>query len=93
MSIFRSAIAGSDGAVDAGYLGLFVVMLLVLGTIPSAIIMVAVRMWLTPADPIDLTGLAAIVGAAGAAFGTAAAGVGLFRAGDKKTERSQPPVV
>jgi hypothetical protein len=82
-SIFRSAVTGTDGTIDPGYLGLFVVMLMVLGTIPGAMFLAAVRMYLDPAHPLDLTGIAAVIAAAGASFGTAAGGVGLFRMGDK----------
>lgn len=82
-SIFRSAITDENGDVDAGYLGLYVVMLLVLGTIPSTILLAVVRMMIAKDNPLDLVGIAAVIGAAGAAFGTAAAGVGIFRVGDK----------
>lgn len=83
MSIFRSAVVGEDGSIDPGYLGLYVVMLLCLGTIPSAVILVTVRLFLTTTHDLDLTGLAAVIAAAGACFGTAATGVGIFRWGDK----------
>lgn len=79
----RSAVIGDDGTVDPGYLGLFAVVLLVLGTIPCAILLVSVRMFLVADHALDLVGLAAVIGASGAAFGTAAGGVGLFRLGDK----------
>lgn len=83
MSIFRSAIQGDDGQVDAGYLGLYAVMVLMLGAIPSAIVLVAIRLVVVAEHPLDLLGLAAVIAAAATGFGTAAAGVGLFRAGDK----------
>lgn len=82
-SVFRSAITGDDGEVDAGYLGLYVVTAIVLGAIPSAILLAAVRMFLTPDHALDLVGIAAVIGAAGTCYGVAAGGVGLFRMGDK----------
>ena len=81
--IFRSAITGSDGSVDPGYLGLYMVMLVVLGAIPSALLLVTIRMFLVADHPLDLTGIAAIIGAAGVTFGSAAVGVGVFRRGDQ----------
>jgi hypothetical protein len=88
--IFRSAITGTDGLVDAGYLGLFAVMLMVLGMIPFALALTAIHMFISPDHALDLVGVAAIIASAGAAFGTAAAGVGMFRMGDK-THASPPP--
>lgn len=82
-SIFRSAITDENGDVDAGYLGLYVVIVIILGSIPAAIALSATRMFILPDHPLDLVGIGAVIAGAGAAFGTAAAGVGLFRAGDK----------
>lgn len=81
--IFQSSIRGPDGEVDSGYLGLAVVTALVLGAIPSAVILVTARMIWVEGHPLDLVGLAAVIGACGGCYGAAAAGVGLFRAGDK----------
>jgi hypothetical protein len=81
--IFRSAITGSDNTVDPGYLGLYVVMCVVLGAIPVALLLVAVRMFIAADHPLDLLGLAAIISAAGVTFGSAAVGVGVFRRGDQ----------
>jgi hypothetical protein len=83
MSVFRSAITGSDGTVDPGYLGLYIVMLVCLGTIPATLTLVAVRLLMLPDHPLDLTGIAAIIAAAGGCFGAAATGVGIFRWGDR----------
>jgi hypothetical protein len=82
-SIFRSAITDEHGDVDAGYLGLYVVIVIILGSIPAAIVLATIRMFILPDHPLDLVGIGAVIAGAGAAFGTAAAGVGLFRAGDK----------
>jgi hypothetical protein len=83
MSVFRSAVTGEDGSVDPGYLGLYVVMLIVLGAIPSAIVLTGIAMFYSPGHKLDLVGLGAVIAAATAGFGTAAGGVGLFRMGDK----------
>jgi len=82
-SVFRSAIVGADGEVDPGYLGLYIVTALVLGTIPASLLLVAIQMIILPHHPLDLIGVAAVIGAAGGCFGAAAAGVGIFRAGDR----------
>jgi hypothetical protein len=83
MSVFRSAVTGEDGSIDPGYLGLYVVMLIVLGAIPSAIVLTGIAMFYSPGHKLDLVGLGAVIAAATAGFGTAAGGVGLFRMGDK----------
>lgn len=83
MSIFRSAIQGPEGGVDAGYLGLYMVGAVVLGAIPATLALATIRMVIVPDHPLDLVGIAALIGAAGTCFGVAAGGVGLFRAGDK----------
>jgi len=91
VSVFRSAIEGKDGAVDAGYLGLYLVGVLILGAIPFTFALVAVRMFLVAGYPLDLAGVAAVIGAAGVCFGAAATGVGVFRVGDK--ERVSAPSI
>lgn len=82
---FHSAVRGPDGSVDPGYLGLYMVMVVCLGVIPMAFLLVAIKMFLEPGHPLDLGGLAAVIAAAGACFGTAATGVGIFRWGDRPT--------
>lgn len=82
-SVFRSAVTGDDGTVDPGYLGLYMVMMVVLGSIPATLFLAGVRLAIAPDHPLDLVGVAAVIASAGAAFGTAAGGVGLFRLGDK----------
>jgi hypothetical protein len=88
-SIFRSAVTGDDGTIDPGYLGLYAVMLTVLGAIPATLLLAAVRLGVSADHPLDLVGVAAVVASAGAAFGTAAGGVGLFRMGDKPHPNTQ----
>ena len=90
---FRSAIQGDDGEVDAGYLGLYIVMWLALGSIPMTFILIVLRLILTEDHALDLTGIAAVIGAAGVCFGSAAGGVGIFRAGDKRTAQSNVTTV
>ncbi len=80
---FHSAVRGPDGTVDPGYLGLYMVMVISLGVIPVSVLLVAARMLLEPGHPLDLGGLAGVIAASGACFGTAATGVGIFRWGDK----------
>jgi hypothetical protein len=82
-TLFRSAVSLTDTSVDPGYLGLFAVMLLCLGIIPGAFILIGLRLWLVADHPLDLVGLAAVIAAACAGFGTAATGVGIFRKLDK----------
>lgn len=91
MSVFRSAVTGEDGEVDAGYLGLFVIMVIVLGAIPAALVLAAVHLAIGKDHPLDLVGVAAVISAAGIAFGTASAGVGLFRRGDQPRPPPAPP--
>ncbi len=83
-SLFRDAIT-ENGPVDPGYLGLYVAAATTLGSIPVALVLVGLRMWVAEGHPLDLVGVASIIGAAGTAFGLAATGVGLFRKGDKPT--------
>jgi hypothetical protein len=61
----------------------------VLGAIPFALLLVAVRMFMVAEHPLDLVGVAAIIGAAGVTFGSAAVGVGVFRRGDQPHPNTQ----
>jgi len=81
-SVFRAAIHPTDPTVDPGYFGLYVVTMLCLGAIPAAFMLLLVRLAIPP-HPLDLLGFAAVIAAAGVAYGTSAGGVGLFRMGDK----------
>ncbi len=80
---------GSDGTIDPGYLGMYVVVVLVLGAIPSSICLTIVSMFFSTTHSPDLVGVAAVIGACGGCFGAAAAGVGVFRAGDKVQVRER----
>ena len=82
-SVFRSAIEGDDGRVDAGYLGAFFVMVVVVGSIPFMCIFSGVSMFLDPAHKFDVQALGTGIGAVCVGFGTAIGAVGLFRMGDK----------
>ncbi len=88
--IFRSAITGSDGQVDAGYLAIFFCMAVTVTMIPAVLL---VGMWLAWTKPDVLMGLAAVVGALGAQCAAVIAAVGVFRAGDKTKEVAPTPAV
>jgi hypothetical protein len=83
MSVFRSAITDSDGSVDAGYLSLFWTMVVILNAIPCVLAMVAVKLWIDPAHPLDLSGIGLAIGGICTGFGAVCGAIGLFRAGDK----------
>jgi len=89
-SVFRSAITGADGTVDAGYLALFWIMAAVITMIPFMGIMTAVAMWFDPAHKFDVQGLGIGVGSACGGFGVAIGAVGAFRAGDKPHPQATP---
>lgn len=77
MNVFRSAITGTDGEVDAGYLALFWTMCVVLTAIPF---MCAMTIWYG-FDPKELgTGIGFVAGG----FATVAGAIGMFRMGDKE---------
>lgn len=84
MSIFSSAITGADGQVDAGYLAMFAVMLIVMGAVPSMCIGTFLAMWYAPDHRFDVQSLGVGIGAVCGGFATAIGAVGLFRAGDKE---------
>jgi hypothetical protein len=75
-SVFRSAITGSDGEVDAGYLAMFWLMAVVIGIIP---IIVGVALW----KGSNVQDLGVAVGSICGGFGVAVGAVGAFRMGDK----------
>lgn len=83
MSIFRSAITGDDGLVDAGYLSLFWIMAVVITAIPFMCLFTAVAMWLDPAHKFDVQALGIGIGGVCTGFGVAVGAVGAFRLGDK----------
>jgi hypothetical protein len=86
---YDSTTRGTDGTPDPGYSGLYWVGGIILIVIPWAFILLTIKFVLDPTHSLDLVGVAALITSAGACFGTAAAGVGLFRAGD----RDRPGVV
>jgi len=83
LSVFRSAVTGSDGLVDAGYLAMFWVMAAVIMLIPFMGTMAAVEMWFDPLHKFDAKGLGIGVGGVCTGFGVAIGAVGVFRAGDR----------
>lgn len=82
-SIFRSAVTGEDGAVDAGYLSLYCIMAVVITAIPFMCIFTAVAMWLDPEHKFDVQALGIGIGSVCTGFGVAVGAVGAFRLGDK----------
>lgn len=84
MSVFQSAIQGPDGAVDAGYLGLYVTMWATMGAVPVLLLIGVVAVCLRPDNAASIiTALGIAIGGCGAAFAASAGAVGLFRMGDK----------
>lgn len=83
MSIFRSAIQGDDGQVDAGYLALYWTMAVTVGVIPLIVIIGGIATFLHPgpAEIIQSTGIA--VGAMCTGGAAVIGAVGVFRMGDK----------
>lgn len=84
--VFRSAITGDDGRVDAGYLALFWLMAVVITAIPFMCVFTAVAMWIDPASKFDVQGLGIGIGGVCTGFGVAVGAVGAFRLGDKPRE-------
>jgi len=83
MNLFDSAVRGTDGEVDAGYLALFCLMVVVLGVIPLMCLGALVQMWKSPTHLFDVQSLGIGVGAVCTGFAAAIGGVGAFRMGDK----------
>lgn len=87
MSVFRSAVTGTDGSVDPGYLALFWALvgwsIASLGLLAAGLFVV---FWKSgePGAAIQNTGVA--LGAVSGGFATVVGAVGLFRAGDKPRE-------
>lgn len=78
MSIFDRTVT-ETGDIDPGYLGMLVGLCVLLGAVPCALILAGVHLAIGKDHPLDLVGVAAIIGAAGTAFGLIATGVGVFR--------------
>lgn len=84
MSVFQSAIRGEDGEVDAGYLAMYVVTMIVLGAIPAMVAGSLVVALLGHEHHFDVQGLGVGIGSVCGGYGVALGAVGLFKAGDKK---------
>ena len=90
MSLFRSAVTGRDGSVDAGYLAIF-------WTFASTVTMIPVvsafcfflTLRIPDKAPEIITGLAMVIGALGVQCAAVIGAVGMYRMGDK--ERGPPP--
>lgn len=82
-SIFLSAITDSDGEVDSGYLGGYIVTFLVLGAIPFMVLGAFVSMVWAPEHKFPAQELGVGIGAVVGGYGGAMAGVGVFKRGDK----------
>lgn len=92
MSVFRSAITGADGTVDAGYLALFSIMVAVVLLVPFMGIMAGLAMIWSPTHAFDVQGLGIGVGSVCGGFGVAVGAVGAFRMGDKERNHTPVPV-
>lgn len=83
-SIFRSAVTGSDGTVDPGYLALYWIVAVTISVIP---LVAGAGCWLAFREPTRaaeiLQGTGVAIGAIGAQAAAAIAAVGAFRMGDK----------
>lgn len=76
---FFDRVVTENGDIDPGYLQMLFVGLLVLGAIPAAVVICVLRVILSADHSSDLVGLAAVIGAAGVAYGGSAAGAAVFR--------------
>jgi len=82
-SVFRSAITGPDGEVDAGYLALVWIMVVVITAIPFMCIFSGIAMWLHADHVFEVQALGIGIGSVCGGFGVAVGAVGAFRLGDK----------
>jgi hypothetical protein len=83
-SVFQSAIRGADGEVDAGYLAMYVVTMIVLGAIPAMVVGEIAATVFSAEHHFNSQGLGIGIGSVCGGYGVALAAVGLFKAGDKK---------
>lgn len=86
-SVFRSAITKGDGEVDSGYLAMFVLMILVTGTIPAMCIGAFASMWMRADHVFLVQDLGIGIGAVCGGFATAIGAIGMFRMGDKEAPK------
>lgn len=84
MSVFQSAIRGEDGEVDAGYLAMYVITMIVLGAIPAMVAGSVLAAVLSPEHRFAVQDLGIGIGSVCTGYGVALGAVGLFKAGDKK---------
>jgi hypothetical protein len=91
-SIFRSAVKGADGEVDAGYLALFWIMVAVITAIPLLLVVATVKMVLDAAHSFDVQAIGIGIGSVCTGFGVAVGAVGAFRMGDKPHPSVAPSV-
>ncbi len=92
MSVFRSAIGGDDGRVDAGYLALFWTMAVTVGVIPIVALVGVYVAYKNPdkaGEILQQTGVA--IGAICTGAGVVIGAVGAFRMGDKPHLPTQEP--
>lgn len=82
-SLFRSAVEGTDGEVDAGYLAIAGAFVIVLGAIPTMCAVALIEAVATPAHHVNLQELGIGIGSVCTGFGAVCTGVGVFRMGDK----------
>lgn len=87
-SVFRSAIDDGKGAVDAGYLGLYCVMVFTMGAVVFMAIGLTVQQWFDATHKFDALMLGQGIGLAAGGFSAAAAAVGAF----KRLDRDSAPV-
>lgn len=84
VSIFRSAITGDDGTVDAGYLALYWTMAVTVSAVPFLLLVATLAIYHQPElapETIQSTGIA--IGAICSGAGVVIGAVGAFRMGDK----------
>lgn len=84
MSVFQSAIRDESGEVDAGYLAMYVVTMIVLGAIPAMVAGSLISALMGADHRFDVQGLGIGIGSVCTGYGVALGAVGLFRMGDKK---------
>jgi hypothetical protein len=81
--IFRSAVTGDDGEVDAGYLAMYVITAIVAGAIPVMCVAAVIAMVLATDHKFSAQELGIGIGSVCTGLGVAIGAVGAFRMGDK----------
>jgi hypothetical protein len=85
-STFQSAVDDGRGQADAGYLGLFAVMVMTMGAVLFMVIGLAVQQYSDPLHSFDALALGQGVGLAASGFAIAAGAVGAFKRLDQDPE-------